>query len=82
MNTFDKLCACLAIPIGAIFMVLGVMGLFTGAKAQFTLPPVLGCLPFFLGWAMCVTLVKCWVMSNRLGAPADRPDGGMDPRPR
>ena len=64
MNTFDKLCACLAIPIGAIFMLLGIVGLFTGARAHFTLPPLLGVLPFFLGWAMCVSLVKCWLKTN------------------
>ncbi len=64
MTVFDKICACLAIPIGAIFMLLGVVGLFTGARAHFTLPPILGVLPFFLGWAMCVSLLKYWIKSN------------------
>ena len=66
MSIFDKLCAILAIPIGAAFMVLGVVGLFGGANASFTLPPVLGALPFFLGWAMCVTLIKFWSATNRM----------------
>ena len=51
MNTFDKICACLAIPIGAIFMLLGGFGLFVGSNAHLPLP-ILGALPFFLGWAM------------------------------
>ncbi|MGJ8657488.1 MAG: hypothetical protein ACSHX6_13650 [Akkermansiaceae bacterium] len=60
MNKFDKICAVLSIPIGAVFMLLGVVGLFTGSRANFDLPPVIGFLPFFLGWAMCVTVIKFW----------------------
>jgi len=60
MSGFDKFCACLAIPVGGVFMVLGGIGLFAGASANFTLPPILGVLPFFLGWAMCITLIKFW----------------------
>ena len=65
MNAFDKVCAFLTIPIGAVFMVLGVIGLFTGSSAHFTLPPILGVLPFFLGWSMCVTLAKLWSAKPR-----------------
>ncbi len=64
MNTFDKICAVVTIPIGAVFMILGVVGLFMGSSAHFTLPPVLGGLPFILGWGMCVTLVRFWIRSN------------------
>ena len=42
MNVFEKLCMVLTIPVGAIFMVLGVIGLFTGSNAHFTLPPIFG----------------------------------------
>jgi len=65
MTTFDKICAALSIGVGAIFMVLGVVGVFVGAKAHFALPPILGGLPFFLGWGMCVPLVKFWKLSAR-----------------
>jgi hypothetical protein len=65
MTLFDKLCACLAIPVGAAFIVLGLIGLVAGCSAHFTLPPVLGVLPFFVGWPMCVVLVKCWIATNR-----------------
>ena len=60
MNLFDKICACFAIPIGLVFLVLGIFGFFAGSRAHFELPPILGGLPFFLGWAMCVTLIKFW----------------------
>jgi len=65
MTTFDKICAVLSIGVGAFFMVLGVIGLFAGANAHFTLPPLFGGLPFFLGWGMCVPLVKYWKMSGK-----------------
>lgn len=74
MNQFDKICAVLAIPIGIVFMFLGIFGLFTGSNANFTLPPVIGALPFFLGWAMCVTLIRFWRATNRL-EESDPTDG-------
>jgi hypothetical protein len=60
MNTFDKVCACISIPIGLCFMLLGVIGVFAGSGAHFKLPPILGGLPFFWGWAMSITLIKFW----------------------
>ncbi|MHC4540897.1 MAG: hypothetical protein ACYTEK_24865 [Planctomycetota bacterium] len=65
MTTFDKVCAVLAIPIGIVFMILGAVGLFVGANAHFTLPPILGGLPFFLGWGMSIPLIRYWRISNR-----------------
>jgi hydrogenase/urease accessory protein HupE len=64
MNIFEKICMVVTIPVGAIFMVLGVIGLFTGCNAHFTLPPILGAIPFFLGFAMCVCLVRYWKLGN------------------
>lgn len=64
MNLFDKICACIAIPVGAIFMLLGAVGLFTGSSAHFQLPPLLGGLPFLLGWAMCIVMIKAWRSSG------------------
>lgn len=64
MSTFEKLCAALAICMGAILMILGVFGLFMGASAHFTLPPLLGALPFFVGYGICVPLARYWRMSN------------------
>ena len=66
MSVFDKICAVPTIILGVVFMLLGAVGLIVGAKAHFTLPPILGGLPFFLGWAMCVVLIKYWRLSNRL----------------
>ncbi len=65
MTTFDKVCAALAIPIGVVFMIIGAIGLFTGANAHFTLPPILGGLPFFVGWAMSIPLIRYWKISSR-----------------
>jgi len=69
MTGFDKVCAVLAIPIGIVFMVLGAVGLFTGSKANFSLPPILGGLPFFLGWGMSIPLIRYWRISNRRRTP-------------
>ena len=64
MTRFDKFCAILSIPTGIIFLILGGIGLFVGSNANFALPPVLGVLPFFLGWTMCVTTIRYWRRNN------------------
>ena len=66
MTVFDKICAVPTIIVGVIFMCLGVVGLFANVNAHFTLPPIIGAIPFFVGWAMCVVLIKYWSLSNRL----------------
>jgi hypothetical protein len=60
MNLFDKICAVLAFIIGAIFLPLGVVGLFMGCKANFTLPPVLGFLPALVGWGIVKPIIVAW----------------------
>ena len=77
MNLFDKICAVPTIAVGAIFMALGGFGLVFGCNAHFTLPPILGGLPFFLGWGMCVVLIKYWRLSARL-KQSDRWQGPSD----
>jgi len=72
MSVFDKICAVPTIILGVLFMALGAVGVIGGSKANFTLPPILGGLPFFLGWAMCVGLIKYWRLSSRLKR-ANRP---------
>jgi hypothetical protein len=64
MNVFEKLCMIVTIPVGALLMGLGVLGLFAGCNAHFTLPPILGFAPFLLGFAMCVCLVRYWKLGN------------------
>ncbi|HUX03025.1 MAG: hypothetical protein WBD63_07600 [Phycisphaerae bacterium] len=68
MNLFDKICAVPTIALGAVFMFLGALGLFIGCNAHFALPPILGCLPFFFGWAMCIGLIKYWRLAAKLKA--------------
>ena len=66
MNRFDKICSVLAIPFGVAFMLLGIVGLFTGFRFRISLGPIEGAAPFFLGWAMSVTLLRFWRISTKL----------------
>jgi hypothetical protein len=38
MNGFDKFCAALAFALAIVFLILGVIGLFAGSSANFSLP--------------------------------------------
>ena len=80
MNAFDKLCGALAFVLGLVFVVLGVLGLFIGCQANFTLPPIAGVLPAFIGWGIVRAVYLAWnrprarfVRASERGAPADLP---------
>jgi len=60
VNIFDKMCSVLAFTLGIVFILLGVIGLFTGCKADFTLPPILGAVPAFVGWGIVKPVVVAW----------------------
>ena len=60
MSAFDKLCAAVAFLLGVVLLILGVFGLFAGCKAHFTLPPVLGLLPAFVGWGIIRAVWIAW----------------------
>ncbi len=60
MNIFDKICACLAFALGVVFIVLGIPGLFTGCKANFALPPILGVVPALVGWGIIKSIIVAW----------------------
>ena len=60
VNTFDKICAVVAFPVGVVFLVLGVIGVFAGCSAHFTLPPVLGVIPGFVGWGVVRAVCIAW----------------------
>jgi hypothetical protein len=60
MNRFDKFCAVLAFILGCVLLGLGVIGLFTGCRAYFTLPAVLGRLPALVGWGIVRAVVVAW----------------------
>ena len=60
LTAFEKLCAVLAFALGIGFLLLGVIGLFTGCRANFSLPPVLGVLPAFIGWGIIRPIIKSW----------------------
>lgn len=60
MNLFDKLCAVLAALLGIALFLLGAIGLFTGCKANFTLPPILGVVPALVGWGILRSVWLAW----------------------
>jgi hypothetical protein len=85
MNPFDKFCAVLAFVLGAVFLILGVLGLFIGCSANFTLPPILGAIPAFVGWGIIRSIVIAW-RAPRYPPPADYssptgPTEPIEPRP-
>jgi len=64
MNAFDKLCATFAFAFGVGFLVLGIIGLFVGCRANFTLPPILGVLPAIVGWGIIRSVYFGWKRSD------------------
>ena len=60
LTGFEKFCAVLAFALGVGFMLLGVLGLFTGCSANFRLPPVVGVIPAFVGWGIIRPIMKSW----------------------
>ena len=60
VNLFDKICAVPAFGLGAVLLALGVIGLFTGCKAHFALPPILGVLPALAGWGIIKPIIVAW----------------------
>jgi len=72
MNLFDKFCAVFAFLLGAVLIVLGVLGLFQGCNAHFALPPVAGVVPAFVGWGIVRPIIYAWRRSGSacLDAPA------------
>jgi hypothetical protein len=60
MNTFDKICACLAVALGAVFILRGLAGLFIGWKINFTFSPILGGIPALVGWGIIKPVIIAW----------------------
>ena len=66
MNTFDKICAVLAFPLGIVLLILGAIGVFIGCKASFTLPPILGIVPGLVGWGVIRAVIVAWRQPRRI----------------
>ncbi len=60
MSGFDRFCAVLAAGLGALLLLMGVFGLFAGIRANFSLPPVLGLFPAFVGWGVIRSVMLAW----------------------
>lgn len=63
MRIIDKLFAVVAIPVGGLLILLGIVGAFTGFSYRIDLPPVFGALPIILGWSLCFTISRLWRIS-------------------
>lgn len=80
MTTFDKICAAPAAILGGLFLLLGVFGLFAGASAHFSLPPVLGVIPAFIGWGILRAIYIAWqAPAAAADEPANDPLEWLDP---
>lgn len=66
MGTGSKIAAVFAIIPGFILGIFGVIGLFTGCRAHFILPPILGGLIILPAWAMTIVLIRYWSLSNKI----------------
>ena len=60
MNIFDKICIGVAFIMGVILLCLGVLGLFEGCNAHFSLPPLWGVIPAFVGWGIIRSVIVAW----------------------
>lgn len=60
MNAFDRFCAVLAGILAVPLLILGVIGVFAGSSAHFSLPPILGVAPAFFGWGILRSVMIAW----------------------
>ena len=58
LNIFDKICGVFA--FGVVLLLARTFDLCIGVRAWFTLPPVLGLLPAFVGWGIVRAVYFAW----------------------
>lgn len=73
MSGFDRFCAGIAFVLG----ILGLIGLFTGCRANFTLPPILGVFPAFVGWGIIRAVRVAWHIEPDAGNRILDDEGGF-----
>ena len=78
LSGFDKVCAVLAFLIGTVFVVLGVLGLFAGCSANFTLPPIIGVVPAFVGWGIVKPVMIAWKQKREPSVANLNTEGTID----
>jgi uncharacterized membrane protein HdeD (DUF308 family) len=71
MSVFDRLCAALAFVLGIVLLILGLLGVFFGCNAHFTLPPVLGALPALVGWGVIKSVCVAWRARRSAPSPME-----------
>lgn len=70
LSSFDKFCAVLATILAVPLLILGIIGLFIGCSANFTLPPILGVIPALVGWGIVRGIVVAWRATHFVDAAA------------
>ena len=76
LNLFDKICAVVAFLLAILFLLLGGFGLFLGCNAHFSLPPLLGIIPAFVGWGIVKSVLVAW---KKPAVPTQAPLMADDP---
>jgi hypothetical protein len=64
LTIFDKICVALAIVLGMVLSILGLVGTVFGCTAHFTLDPLVGILPLFFGWGIVKAGLVAWRLSD------------------
>ena len=88
LSAFDKLCAVLATIVALPLLILGLLGLFTGCSANFSLPPILGVIPALVAWGIFRCVLVAWRATHFVNAaaaltsPRTIPSIYRDPVPR
>ena len=80
MDILNKICMGFAFVLGALFIVRGVLGLFAGCNAHFSLPPVLGVLPAVVGWGIVYAIRRAWNAGYEAAQGSERDYGYVEER--
>lgn len=64
LNPMDNFCMFLAFLLALLLLPFGIAALFLGIEDQlsinFTLPPIVGGIPFLVGWGIIKPILKVW----------------------
>ena len=82
MNSFDKVCAAMAFALGLLFVAVGLFGTLFGCRAHFSLPPIFGVLPAFVGWGIVRAVYLAWQLPPDSNHPLSESLQGLPTDPR
>lgn len=78
LSGFDKFCAVLATMLAVPLLILGLIGLFVGCGANFTLPPILGVIPALVSWGIFRCTLIAWRATHFVDAAASLPGHNVE----